>query len=330
MSARSGDRRSILAAAGACIAGVSLAPILIRQAALPALGVAFWRNAIAAMLFLPWMVGRRALRGRDRLGAIAAGVFLGIHFAAWTASLDHTTVANSTAILAIQPAVVLVLGLLVGDRLSNRAWTAVVLAGAGGAIVGGADLSGASGRLYGNALSALGALAGGVYFTIGRRVRASAPLFAYSATLFASAALVDGVLAFATGTPLAYDVSGFGWIVLMVVTGQLLGHTIFNLLLSHLPGWAVAVTSVGEAVGAAALAWILLDEAPTLGFWLGGPVVAVGVLVAVRGSAGPTSRRRGPWPPDDGHRDSGAHLSSRRRSCQPPRRRRRSRGPGES
>ena len=287
----------LVLAVTSCVIGVSFAPIIIRSSHLPALGLAFWRNAIGAVLLasLAWPRRRgwlRATSTRQRAGMVVAGGFLGLHFAAWTASIEHTTVANSLAILSMQPALV-VLGawLILGERPRGRAWLALTLAIAGALVVGGADLSGATDRLYGNSLAALGAVGGASYFVIGRHLRRDLPLVPYAAFVFAVAAVELLVLCLGTGTPLAYDLPGYLWVGALVLTGQLLGHTIFNLLLGRLPAWAVAVTAMGETIGATALAWWLLAEAPTTAFWWGMPLVGAAVLLTV-GLA-----RRGQRPP---------------------------------
>ena len=285
----------------ACVVGVSFAPIIIRSSHLPALGLAFWRNAVGAVILLAVARVRnpgwfRACNARQRGGMVIAGAFLGGHFAAWTASLEHTTVANSLAILSMQPALVVVAAWIVlGERPRGTAWLPVVLSIAGALVVGGADLSGATDRVYGNCLAGLGALAGAAYFVSGRRFRRELPVVPYAAGVFSVAALELLVLCGATRTDLAYDVHGYLWIGALVVAGQLLGHTIFNLLLGRLPAWAVAVTAMGETIGATTLAWVILGEPPTTAFWWGMPLVAVAVAWAValasRGQRPPLTSR---------------------------------------
>ena len=287
MSRSTAKGSSLVIAVGACVVGVSFAPIVIRSSHLPALGLAFWRNAFGAALL--GLVARRRHRGwlrqstaQQRGGTALAGAFLGLHFAAWTASIEHTTVANSLAILSMQPALVVVgAWLVLGERPRGRSWLAVAAAIAGALVVGGADLAGATDRLYGNSLAALGALGGAAYFVAGRRFRRDIPLIPYAAAVFSVAAAELLVLCLITRTSLLYDIQGFLWIAALVATGQLLGHTIFNLLLGRLPAWAVAVTAMGETIGATALAWALLSEAPTNAFWLGMPLVAIALVSMV-------------------------------------------------
>ena len=97
--------RGDLALIAVAVAAVSTAAPLIREAAAPALAVAFWRNAMAVAVLAPvCAVRRRAeIAGLERGpagGALLAGAFLSAHFATWVPSLSFTTVASSVATLS--------------------------------------------------------------------------------------------------------------------------------------------------------------------------------------------------------------------------------------
>jgi len=84
---------SIILAIG--IAVVSTASILIRyaQVEVPSLVIATYRMAIASLVLAPvaWRTHRTELRSMSNAEwwwAIASGVFLAVHFAAWITSLE--------------------------------------------------------------------------------------------------------------------------------------------------------------------------------------------------------------------------------------------------
>jgi len=227
-------------------------------------------------------------------GVVAAGVLLAVHFATWTASLGRTTVANASAIVAVQPAVTLLLGhVLLAERLTRRSGSLVGVAVLGAVVVTGADLAGAGDRLAGNGLAVLGTIAGAGYLLTGRRVRRRLALIPYVVAVFATCAAVLLMTRLVVGDGLALPWAALGWVILLTGAGQLAGHVVFNLLLARLPAWAVAVTGAGEAVGATLLAWWLLAETPTTGFWLGAPLVLGAVTVAVA-ERRPATRDRAP------------------------------------
>jgi drug/metabolite transporter (DMT)-like permease len=278
------------------------------EAGAGALAVAGWRNLLAVGVLLPVLALRRVPRATagSEPGStvpaarfpwpemLASGLLLAVHFAAWTASLGRTTVANASAIVAVQPAVTLLLGhVLLAERLTRRSGLLVGVAVLGAVVVTGADIAGAGDRLAGNGLAVLGTIAGAGYLLVGRRVRRHVALLPYVATVFAVCAAVLMAARLATGDGLGLPWAALGWIVALTVTGQLAGHVVFNVLLAHLPAWAVAITGAGEAVGATLLAWWLLAETPTAGFWLGAPLVLGAVMAAVA-ERGPAGRDRAP------------------------------------
>ncbi|MHB8340968.1 MAG: hypothetical protein ACYDB7_07300, partial [Mycobacteriales bacterium] len=90
------------------LVAVSTSGPLITATVAPALAIAFWRNAMASAVVVPFAAGRAraelaALSGRQRGLAVLAGVFLAAHFATWVPSLRYTSVASATALVAAQP-----------------------------------------------------------------------------------------------------------------------------------------------------------------------------------------------------------------------------------
>jgi len=69
----------------------------------------------------------------------------------------------------------------------------------------------------------------------------------------------------------------------MALGPQLLGHTAYNWSLRHVSPTFVAVVSLGEPVGSAALAWLIFSEtfAPIQG--AGFVLLLAGIYLAARG-----------------------------------------------
>ncbi|MBA2553835.1 MAG: EamA family transporter, partial [Geodermatophilaceae bacterium] len=88
------------------VLGVSMSAPLTALAAAPALGIAFWRNALGAALLIPSAAGRlrrQPLTRRQFALCLLSGAFLAAHFAAWLPSVTLTTVAASTALVCTTP-----------------------------------------------------------------------------------------------------------------------------------------------------------------------------------------------------------------------------------
>lgn len=271
------------------VLAVSTAAILVRVAGAPALSLAFYRCAGGALALAPfaWRARRRA-RGRPRLphGLLAAaGVLLALHFALWIASLSFTSVASSVVLVTASPLFVGAgTAVLLAEPVSRRTWAGALLAVAGAIGIGLADFDGtpAGGRaLVGNAMAFGGAVMVAGYLLIGRSLRQRLPVSVYAAAVYGAAAVVLLAACLAAGVPLrGYQAGTWLAIAGLVVGPQLLGHTVFNALLSTVSATVVAVVVVAEPVGATALAWALLSEVPPPGFWLAAPLVLAGVYLA--------------------------------------------------
>lgn len=285
-----------LVAAGLCVGviAVSTSALLVRLAEAPALAISFWRCLLGAACLAPF--AWRAQRTRPALARwelsrlLLAGVALALHFALWLASLSFTTVASSVTLVAMAPLFVgLGAAVFLREPPAARTWRGIFLALAGAVVIAGADLVGAplGGRaLFGDALAFGGAAAVSGYLLIGRALRRRMPVVVYGTLVYGIAATVLLVVCVVTGTDLGvssptYD-AGTWWAIAGIVIGpQLLGHTLFNTLLSTVTATVVAVTVLAEPVVASLLAFAVLAELPAPLFWLGAPLVLAGVgLVA--------------------------------------------------
>jgi drug/metabolite transporter (DMT)-like permease len=263
----------------------------------PALAVAFWRTTLGALALAPL-----ALRERRRTGAplprgtgrllAASGGALGLHFALWLGSLALTTVAASVTLVTISPVFVALGGWwLLGERTTRRTGIGIALTIAGALLIGLAD-AGAEAppqALAGDALALGGSLAVSAYMLLGRRLRRDVGAMTYASIVYGWAAVVMLVVCLVGGVDL-WGYAPRAWLAILgiLVGPQLLGHTVFNALLSTVTATVVALVVVAEPVGATLLAWAVLGELPSALFWLGAPLVLVGVVVATaRGRSRP-------------------------------------------
>lgn len=267
---------------------VSSAAILIRVAAAPALAIAFWRTFGGTIVLAPFAAPRlRAARPTERVtrSLIWSGVALAVHFALFIGSLSYTTVASSVTLATMSP---LFVGLgatwFLREPPSRRTWTGMAVTVVGAVTIGVGDASGLElgGRaLLGDAMALASAVAVTAYLLIGRAVRPQVPIAVYGTVVYGVAASVLVVAALASGAALT-GYEGATWLALLglVVGPQLLGHTVFNTLLSRVTATVIAIVVLAEPVGATILAMILLDESPAPLFWIGAPLILAGVAIA--------------------------------------------------
>lgn len=273
------------------ILAVSCSAILIRWATAPPLVVAADRMLAAITLLMPlWLWrGRKDLHRlgrRELLAAAASGLFLALHFGAWTVSLFHTSVASSVVFVSTHPVfVALAEWWLFRQRPSALGWLGIVLTVLGSLVIGWGDLQLGPDSLLGDGLALLGAMAMVGYLLIGRWLRRGLGALSYSLLVYTPCWLALSLASLATGAPpwqfSARDLAVFVGLAALSTLG---GHTVFNWALRHVPAAVVAVAFVGEPLVAALLAWPLLGEQPPRATVVGGAVILVGIYLASRGS----------------------------------------------
>jgi drug/metabolite transporter (DMT)-like permease len=299
---------SIILKAGLFIAiiAVSTASLFVRFAqaeGTPSLVIAAVRLTIATLILTPITILRhhaelKNLSKQDLTLGIAAGLFLAVHFATWISSLEYTSVASSVVFVSTGPLWVAILSpILLHERVSRVAVVGLILAILGGTIIGLADAcfweSGLQcpemgqilqGRaIWGNFLALCGALAVSGYFIIGRRVRIKMSLIPYIFLVYGVSAIFLNIFMFASRqNPFGYSPSAYGWIFLLAVIPQLIGHSTFNWLLKYLSATMVAVTTLSEPIGSAILAALFLRETPTPPILIGGAFILVGIFLTSR------------------------------------------------
>jgi drug/metabolite transporter (DMT)-like permease len=281
------------------ILAVSTASIFIRyaQPGAPSLTIAAGRLALAALVLAPVALARHRatlarLTARQFGLAVLTGAFLAAHFAFWITSLEYTSVLSSVVLVCSTPLWVgLLAPLVLRERLTRAVALGILVAFAGGVVVGMGDAGGGAvatpgGRaLFGDFLALAGAWMMAGNLLVGRRLRADLGLVPYVTVVYSAAAVVLLVLMAAAGQGfLGLSPATCLWIALLALVPQLLGHSSFYWALRWLPASLVAVALLGEPVGSSLLAWALLGEVPGPVTLAGAALVLAGIAVVSRSS----------------------------------------------
>jgi drug/metabolite transporter (DMT)-like permease len=268
---------------------VSTSGPLIAATAAPALAIAFWRNAMGGGVLLPIALLRnrselRGLSSRERRLALAAGLLLALHFATWIPALDYTSVASATALVATQPVWAALIGKARGEQIPRQVWIGIVVALSGALLLTGADLQVSGKALLGDGLAVLGGLFAAGYMTAGSEVRRSVSTTTYTALCYSTTAVLLLVVCLVGRQSLSgYD--GKDWLKLVALTAgaQLLGHSLFNVVLRTTHPTVVSLSILFEIPGAAVIAALFVkgQHVP----WLGVPSAALlvcGLALVIR------------------------------------------------
>ncbi len=283
------------------ILSVSTASILIRLAGseAPPLAVGAWRLLLATLFLAPvaWPRLRREWRllgRREILALLGSSLALTLHFAAWLYSLSLTTVASSVILVSTNPIFVgLASHFLLRERVGWRTTLAIGITVVGSIIVSYGDLAFSGWALLGNALALVGAVAGSAYILLGRGVRRRLSTWAYVWPCYGLAGLFLLLICLATGQPLlGYTPQTLLILALLALVPQILGHSAFNWALGRFSPILVTVALLGEPIGATALAFLVLHEAPSQMTFIGGPLILAGILLASLAEARPADGPR--------------------------------------
>jgi drug/metabolite transporter (DMT)-like permease len=281
------ERPVLAGALGALV--IAFSGILVRLADVSPSTAAFFRCAYALPLLgvLAWYERRRygPLARRDRLLALAAGVWFAADLTFWHHSIAAVGAGLATVLANTQVVLVaLIAWAALGERPEPRTLASIPVVFLGVVLISGAVGAGA----YGDdpALGVLYGLLTGFSYALFLLIlrqgnsdlrRPAGPLF--DATL--SGAVFSAIGGVALGDlDLAPDLEAQGWLVLLAVSSQVLGWLLISVSLPRLPAVLTSIVLMLQPVSTVFLGAVLLSEAPSAVQLLGVAVVLAGVALA--------------------------------------------------
>ncbi|MBO8163711.1 MAG: DMT family transporter [Brevibacillus sp.] len=273
------------------VVSISFSAIFVKLASAPAPVIATYRLLFSVLLTLPMLFFAKGV-GKEIAGisrkvwllSLLSGAFLAGHFLLWFESLRFTSVASSTVLVTLQPLFAFIGGFfLFGERLHPAAILGGVLAVGGSFVIGWGDFQLGGSALFGDILALLGAATVTAYWLIGQYVRKALSLTAYTLVVYS----VSGICLLAYDLAFGYDLTGYpaadwGWFLLLALIPTLFGHTIFNWVIKWIPTSTVSMSILGEPIGTAILAHLILGEVVTLPQYIGGGIILLGIYLFMR------------------------------------------------
>jgi drug/metabolite transporter (DMT)-like permease len=130
-------------------------------------------------------------------------------------------------------------------------------------LITGVDVSLSARALGGDVLALLGGIFGGAYIVTGGFVRRELSTATYTLLCYGACAVLLLTVCVASGQSLAgYAADDWVRIATLTVTGQLLGHTLLNLVLRSISPTIASLATLFTVPGAAILAALTLGETP--------------------------------------------------------------------
>lgn len=286
-------------------AGVSIGVVAISFAAIfikfcddvPSIMIATYRLTISSIILLLIAKSRGTrfstfTRKQLLLGALG-GLFLSLHFCFWISSLKFTSVASSVVLVCTNPIFVgLFSYLLFKEKQPPVLIVGIALSFCGSIILALGD-SGLRGLaiqnpsfLVGDVLALLGAVMGSSYFMVGSKLREEMDVLSYTSVVYTFSACFLLLTSLSLGISFTgYKARSYLFMALLAIVPQLIGHTAINWALKHLRTSMVAITTLGEPIGASFLAYIIFAE--TIGSFQGVGIglIFLAIIVASRKGA---------------------------------------------
>lgn len=278
----------------AVLAGVfaiSFSALFVRLSTAPPLIIATYRLLFTFLLLAPLTLVRHrrdlsALPWRERRLTAVSGICLALHFITWFTSLNYTSVASSVVLVTTQP-VFVVLGswLLYRERISRRALFGMLLSLAGSFIISASDFQLDMRSFLGDLLALAAAVLVSGYLLIGRHLRGTVTLPAYTFYTYGSSALLLIIISMGSRVPF-YPYPPADWLLFagLALVCTVLGHTVFNWALRYVQASVVSVSVLGEPLGAIIWAALFLHEYPSRRQMIGAGCIFAGLILFTRAS----------------------------------------------
>ena len=277
---------------GLGLLAISTSVVFIRFAgSAPGEAVAVWRTVFGAILVAPLSLAKarsemRSMTGREWGLILLSGLFLGLHFVTWINSLYFTSVSSASALVALSPLFLAILGFFIlRERLRKAELWAIAVATLGVAALGWIDreptAAAAVQPLLGNGLALSAAAFVSVYLLVGRFVRQRRSWWAYVGPVYVVTALTTLVIAKVQGIVLlGWDWEVYALCMGMALVPHLMGHGSVNWSLKYLPAAIVGLASLGVPVFSSVWGGLFFGEIPSLPA-MGAMAVILGSLVLV-------------------------------------------------
>lgn len=271
------------------VLAVSTAGPLFAAASAPIMLVAFWRGVVSTSLTLPFAFrnnGWRKLTPETFRYSVLAGIGFALHLGLWVPSVQMTTIAASSALVATQPMWSAFIAAYKGQKVSGQVWLGIAIALAGVLAVVGLDFQTGMRAITGDLLALGGAISGAFYLEAGSHVRKTVPTSVYTSIVYVITTTAMLSIVLLQGVPVT-NLNAHDWLLVIGLTigPQFLGHSLMSRLVLTVSPIVIGVAVLMEAPGATIIAALLLGQGVGLQVVLAIAVILLGVgLVATANS----------------------------------------------
>ena len=260
-------------------------PWLVRLADTGPVSAGFWRLALPIPVFAAIVWWSRKSVTFDRrlllLGA-GAGLFFALDIGSWHVGIEQTRLGNAVLFGNAGSLVLMGWGLFgLGRTAARRDYVAVIAALGGGAILLGRSLSLSTESFVGDLFCLFAGLCYAFYLLPAQAARAASSPSAVLLIVCCVAAPVLLLMAIIAGEPVVPGPAGWGPVVLLALSSQLVGQGLLVFALRHFSALVIGLALMTQPVVASLIGWRVFGEALTPLDMLGMAMVG-GALVLAR------------------------------------------------
>ena len=262
--------------------------LFARWSTCPSAVLACYRMLLTVGVMTPYMLLRHRselfrISRRELLLCLVSGVFLGLHFTCYFASVNRTSIAAAQTLTNLEVFFVALFSyLLWKERITPLGWIGIIVIFGGGVIITLNDF-GAGNALSGDVLAVLAALTMAIYTMIGRRNRRNMSTLTYTYWVYTASAVTLCLLLLFGGMPFGgYDRVNWLYAFGLMVMCTFLGHSVFSWSLRYFSASHVSTVKLLGPLFCVFLGLVFLGEVPTFVTLLGCLVLIGGTVVYIR------------------------------------------------
>jgi drug/metabolite transporter (DMT)-like permease len=267
------------------VLGIGWSAIFVRLSGVSGSTSAFYRMALAQLIFVPWRLAAPSPKTRLARGAVVAAVWAGVAFAAdlalFNTAIMRTSVGNAT-LLGVNAPIFVALGawMFFGLRPTVAFWSGFALSFVGMVAIVGTDVIRHPVLGIGDAMAVGGAICYAVYLLYLQRSRVEIDALSFSAISGVVATVTLLLICFAIGAPLrGFSVATWSALIALALVTQVVGHLCVAYAMGKIPAPVASVVLLGQAPITVILAVPVLHERVTAAQLVGGLLVLVGIGV---------------------------------------------------
>lgn len=250
--------------------------LIVRDAPMEGVQIAFWRVLLGAVTYWMFLVmsGRRLTMSQIKASA-PAGAAIALELAFFFVAIKSTTVANATVIAALQPLVVIAIGIKrFGEHVTRTLIVVSTVAITGVVFVVFGSSAEAIWSPRGDVLAVVAMLLFAAYFIYAKHARATVPAFEFQTALWVVGAVVLLPMAIfdAGGLVFPTTTQWFWLVALLLVPGT--GHFVMNWAHGSVSLSLTSLLNLGTPVLSTFGAFVFLGEGLA-------PVQIIGMVIVI-------------------------------------------------